>query len=62
MGRRPRHQAGLDPDQAAALRGLARAFGAEQVTDKVIQATESAGRDLTVITTPVQASLLEEAS
>jgi hypothetical protein len=38
------------------------AFGAEQVTVTTVQATESAGHDLTPTTTPAQASLLEEAS
>jgi hypothetical protein len=61
MGRRPRHRAALDLDQAAALHHLGAAFGAEQVTVTVIQAIESAGHDLTPTTTPAQASLLEEA-
>jgi hypothetical protein len=62
MGRGPGHRAALDPDQAAALHRLVAAFGAEQVTVTVIQATESARHDLTPTTTPAQASLLEEAS
>jgi hypothetical protein len=62
MGRGLRHPGGLDPDQAAALRHLVAAFGAEQVTVTAIQAIESAGQARTSTTTPAQASLLEEAS
>jgi hypothetical protein len=62
MGRRPHPRAVLDPDQAAALHHLVAAFGAEQVTVTAIQAIASAGHDLTLTTTPAQASLLEEAS
>jgi hypothetical protein len=62
MGRRSHHRAALDADQAAALRGLVAAFGVKQVTVAAIQATESAGHDLTPTTRPAQASLLEEAS
>jgi hypothetical protein len=62
MGRRLYHRAALDPDQAAALHHLVAAFGAEQVTVTAIQAIDSAGHDLTLTTTPAQASLLEEAS
>ena len=61
MGRRLHYRAALDPDQAAALHHLVEAFGVEQVTVTVIQATEPAGQDRTP-TTPAQASLLEEAS
>jgi hypothetical protein len=56
-----RHPGGLDPDQAAALRHLVAAFGAEQVTVTAIQVTAPAGQDRTP-TAPLQASLLEEAS
>jgi hypothetical protein len=62
MGRRPRPRAVLDPDQAAALQRLVAAFGIEQITITGVQASQSAGRDLTSTTTPAQASLLEEAS
>ena len=62
MGRRPRPQAVLDPDQAAALHHLVAAFGAEQVSVTAIQASQSAGQDLTFTTGPAQASLLEEPS
>ena len=62
MGRRPDHRAGLDPDQAAALRHLVVAFGAEQVTVTAIQPIMSPDQDPAAIQTPAQASLLEEAS
>jgi hypothetical protein len=58
MGRRPRPQAALDPDQTAALHHLVEAFGVEQITVTAIQASQ----DLIPITRPAQASLLEEAS
>ena len=61
MGRRLRHPGRLDPDQAAALHHLVAAFGAEQVSVTAIQASQSAGHDLTSTTAPAQASLLEEA-
>ena len=62
MGRGPHHRTGLDPDQAAALHHLVAAFGADQVTVSAVQASQSAGRDLTSTTSPAQASLLEEPS
>ena len=62
MGRRPRPRATLDPDQAAALHQLVEAFGVEQVTVTGVQASQSAGQDLTPTATPAQACLLEEAS
>jgi hypothetical protein len=62
MGRRLHHRGGLDPDQAAALHCLVEAFGVEQLTVTGVQASQSAGHDLTPTTTPAQASLLEEAS
>ena len=62
MGRRPRPQATLDPDQATALHHLVAAFGVEQVTVTAVQASQSARHDLTSTTAPAQASLLEEAS
>jgi hypothetical protein len=61
MGRRPRPRATLDRDQAAALHRLVAAFGVEQVIVTAVQASQSAGHDLTS-PTPAQASLLEEAS
>ena len=62
MGRRPRPQAVLDPDQAATLHRLVAAFDVEQITVTGVQASQSAGHDLTSTTAPAQASLLEEAS
>jgi hypothetical protein len=62
MGRRLRPRAILDPDQAAALHRLVAAFGVEQVIVTGVQASQSAGQDLTSTTAPAQASLLEEAS
>jgi hypothetical protein len=62
MGRRPRPRAVLDPDQAAALHHLVAAFGVEQVIVTAVQASQSTGHDLTSMTAPAQASLLEEAS
>jgi hypothetical protein len=62
MGRRSRPRAVLDPDQAAALHCLVATFGVEQVIVTAVQASQSAGHDLTSATAPAQASLLEEAS
>jgi hypothetical protein len=62
MGRRSRPRAVLDPGQAAALHRLVAAFGIEPVTVTAVQASQSAGQDLTSPTAPAQASLLEEAS
>jgi hypothetical protein len=62
MGRRSRPRATLDPDQAAALHRLVAAFGIEPVTVIGVQASQSAGHELTSTTAPAQASLLEEVS
>jgi hypothetical protein len=62
MGRRPGRRGGLDADQAAALRDLVEASGAERGTGTAIQAAELAGQDMTPTATPAQASLLVEAS
>jgi hypothetical protein len=43
MGRRPRQQAALDSDQAAALRHLVAAFSVEQITVTAVQASQSPG-------------------
>ena len=58
---RPTHDGpALDPDQAAALRRLRAAFGAEQVTVIDLQPTSRPDQDPALTQAPTQATLLEE--
>ena len=62
MARPHDHRLALDPDQAAALRRLVAAFGAEQVTVTDVQPTSQPDEDPALTQAPAQATLLEEAS
>jgi hypothetical protein len=60
----PTHRPALEPDQAAALRRLLAAFGAEQVTVTCVQPTSRPDPNPNPATAPArawQATLLEEA-
>jgi hypothetical protein len=60
---RPTHDGpALDLDQAAALRRLRAAFGAEQVTVTDVQPTSQPNKDPALTQAPAQATLLQEAS